>query len=195
MQAIDVLGFSHIGFVVDSIDKFRATWEPILGLDGWIIREVGQDSGRVQLHGELVDKPTSTRVAFAKFQGTAIELIEPIEGPSGSSEWLRERGPGMQHIAVWVADLPTALKRVDGEADITYSPAVLRPALAGRPVSATVSADQPPTRPAFWAYIEPKADDTSWTLELLDAKFAADYHAYYGDRPFYPGELPGTSAG
>ena len=30
MQAIDVLGFSHIGFVVDSIDRFRATWGALL---------------------------------------------------------------------------------------------------------------------------------------------------------------------
>lgn len=194
MQAIDVLGFSHIGFVVDSIDRFRATWGALLGLDDWLVREVGQPAGRVQLHGEPVDQPSRSRVAFAKFRGTALELIEPIEGRSGGADWLRTSGPGIQHIGVWVRDLPTELKRLGDEVEVSYSAASLHPALAARPVAATVSPGEAPVRPPFWAYVEPLESGTRWSLELLDAKFAADYRAHYGDHPYYPGELPGTSA-
>lgn len=194
MQAIDVLAFSHIGFVVGSVDQFRATWGALLGLDDWLVREVGQPAGRVQLHGEPVDQPTRSRVAFTKFRGTALELVEPIEGESAAAEWLRNSGAGMQHIGVWVRDLPTELKRLGDEVEVSYSAAILHPALAARPVAATVSTSEAPMRPPFWAYVEPLTSDTRWSIELLDAKFAADYRAYYGDSPYYPGELPDTSA-
>jgi catechol 2,3-dioxygenase-like lactoylglutathione lyase family enzyme len=192
MHPIDVLAFSHIGFVVENVDEFRATWGAILGLDDWLVREVGQPGGRVQLHGELVDEPTRSRVAFAKFRGTALELIEPIDGSSRAAEWLRTTGPGMQHIGVWVRDLPAELKGLGDEVEVSYSAAVLHPALAGRPIAATVATDEAPIRPPFWAYVEPPASSTRWSLELLDARFAADYHAYYGDYAYYPGDLPGT---
>jgi hypothetical protein len=194
MQPIDVLAFSHVGFVVESVDRFRATWGALLGLDDWLVREVGQPAGHVQLHGELVDQPSRSRVAFTKFRGTALELIEPIEGQSGAGEWLRHGGAGIQHIGVWVRDLPTELKRLGAEVEVTYSAAVLHPALAARPVAATASTSETPLRPPFWAYVEPLASDTRWSIELLDAKFAADYRAYYGDNAYYPGELPDTSA-
>jgi catechol 2,3-dioxygenase-like lactoylglutathione lyase family enzyme len=193
MQAIDVLAFSHIGFVVDSIDGFRATWGRLLGLEAWLVRDVGQPAGQVQLHGELVDQPSRSRVAFTKFRGTAIELVEPVEGKSRAAEWLRENGAGMQHIGVWVRDLPAELKRLGGHVEVTYSAAVLHPALASRPVAATLSAGDAPVRPPFWAYLEPLASGICWALELLDAQFADDYRALYGDKPYYPGELPGTS--
>jgi hypothetical protein len=194
MQPIDALAFSHIGFIVESIDGFRATWGAVLGIEDWLIRDVAQPPGRVQLHGELVDHPSRSRVAFTKFRGTAIELIEPVEGRTGAAQWLRDNGTGMQHIGMWVRDLPSTLKALGDEVEVTYSAAVLHPALAARPVSATVSAAAAPVRPPFWAYVEPLASHARWTLELLDAKFAADYRAYYGDNAYYPGELPGTSA-
>jgi catechol 2,3-dioxygenase-like lactoylglutathione lyase family enzyme len=194
MRAVDVLAFSHIGFVVESVDRFRASWGALLGLDDWLVRDVGQPAGRVQLHGEPVDQPTRSRVAFTKFRGTSLELIEPVEGESGAAEWLRTSGAGMQHIGVWVRDLPTELERLGDQVEITYSAAALHPALAARPVAATVPAGEAPARPPFWAYVEPLTSDTRWSLELLDAKFAADYRAYYGGNAYYPGELPGTSA-
>lgn len=194
MRAVDVLAFSHIGFVVESVDEFRATWGALLGLDDWLVRDVGQPAGRVQLHGEPLDQPSRSRVAFTKFRGTALELIEPIEGQSGAAEWLRTSGAGIQHIGVWVRDLPKELERLGDEVEVTYSAASLHPALAARAVAAALPAGEAPVRPPFWAYVEPLTSDTRWSLELLDAKFAADYRAYYGDNAYYPGELPDTSA-
>jgi hypothetical protein len=194
MQAVDVLAFSHLGFVVESVEEFRATWGALLGLDTWLVREVGQPPGRVQLHGQVVDEPTGSRVAFTKFRGTALELIEPMGGQTASAEWLATSGGGIQHIGVWVRDLPTELRRLGGDAEIVYSAASLHPGLAARPVAATVSTAEAPVRPPFWAYVEPLASKTRWALELLDAKFAADYREYYGNNAYYPGDLPDSSA-
>jgi len=193
MEPFDVLAFSHIGFVVESIDDFRSSWGSLLGLDEWLVRDVGQPGGRVQLHGEIVGEPTRSRVAFTKFRGTSIELIEPLDGRSGAAEWLSSNGGGIQHIGVWVRDLPVELERLAGEIEVTYSSTTLRPGLAARPVAATVATAEAPVRPPFWAYVEPLTGNTRWSLELLDAKFAADYHAYYGDNAYYPGELPDTT--
>src|SRR5260370_4194080 len=93
MRAVDVLAFSHIGVVVESVDRFRASWGALLGLDDWLVRDVGQPAGRVQLHGEPVDQPTRSRVAFTKFPGTSLELTEPVEGESRAAQWLRTPPP------------------------------------------------------------------------------------------------------
>jgi Glyoxalase/Bleomycin resistance protein/Dioxygenase superfamily len=192
MQPIDVLAFSHLGLVVTSIDEFRASWGALLGIEDWHLVEVSQDPGRVQLHGELIEQPSRSRVAMAKFRGTALELIEPIDGLSGGADWLRKKGAGLQHIAVWVRDLPAVLADIGGGAQVTYSPAVLHPMLASRPVAASVTSGEAQVRPPFWAYVQPLTATASWTLELLDARFAATYREYYGDTAYYPGDLPDT---
>ena len=143
---------------------------------------------------EAWDEPATSRVAFAKFRGTAIELIEPVTGQSRAAEWLRDHGADLQHVAMWVADLPAELANLDGDAEVTYSPAALHPALAGRPVAATVTGTGAALpRPPFWAYVEPLASQVNWTLELLDARFAAAYREFCGDYPYYPGDLPGSA--
>lgn len=193
VRSLDILAFSHIGFVVPSVREFRDTWGALLGIEDWLEKEVELPAGRVQIHGERVLVPTANVLAFAKLGGTAIELIEPRHDDTGAARWLREHGPGMQHIGVWVADLPTELAKLDGDYAVTYSPASLLPELADRPASAMVELDgSAPARPPFWAYLEPTAATAGWNLELLDAKFAWAYRESYGDYVFYPGELPGS---
>jgi hypothetical protein len=194
MEPIDVLAFSHIGFVVPSIARFRSSWGALLGIEDWLIREPALPPGGVQIHGDLIEEPSKARVAFAKFRGTALELIEPLEGPSPAATWLAAGAGGIQHIGVWVNDLARQLTRLREDIAVTYSAAALHPVLASRPVSATLSGVGETETLPFWAYVEPFTTDVRWSLELLDAQFAADFRAYYGDRPFYPGELPGTAA-
>lgn len=191
MESLDILGFSHIGFVVPSIDEFRATWDDLLGIDDWLVQDVGLGADRIQLHGEIVGVDSVSRIGFAKFKGTSLELIEPGTGKSGGRAWLETHGAGMQHIGVWVRDIKVALARIEGTVEVTYSPISLRPELASRPVSAVTTL---PVRPPFWAYVEPTTNQTGWTLELLDIQFATEHRATYGQTSFYPGELPGTEA-
>lgn len=193
IQALDVLAFSHIGFVVPSVREFRETWGRLLGIEDWLEKEVTLPGGRVQIHGTRVLVPTANVIAFAKFGGTSIEIIEPLHEDTGAARWLREHGPGMQHIGVWVADLPTELAKLDGNYAVTYSPASLLPELADRPASAMVAVDDAaPVRPPFWAYLEATESTAGWNVELLDAKFEWAYREAYGDYVFYPGDLPGS---
>jgi Glyoxalase/Bleomycin resistance protein/Dioxygenase superfamily len=196
MKEFDILGFSHIGIVVDSIDLFRSTWDQLLGLDDWLIRDVDHRPETVQLHGRLNTAPCVSRVAFTRFKGTALEIIEPISGPSVASEWAHSVGTGMNHIGMWVRNLAEELEQSDEDLEIVYSSASLHPSLARRPVSAVLNAGStlaPP--PAFWAYVNPSQNTVNWQIELLDAGFATEYRARYnGDHVFYPGDLPGTTS-
>lgn len=196
MPSFDILEFSHVGFVVASIDEFCASWGALLGVDRWTGQEATQQPGIFQLHGELVTEPVRTRVAYARVGGLPVELVEPGDGPSRAAEWLAAHGSGLQHIAMWVRDLPAELARLDGQAEVSYSPAALVPALASRPVAAAVTAapGQVAPRPPFWAYLEPRAGQpVNCTLELLDARFAHAYREVYGDASYYPGDLPGAA--
>lgn len=189
--ALDVLGFSHIGFVVPSLREFRGTWGALLGIDDWQEMEVELPAGRVQLCGERVMVPTASVIGFARFGGTAIEVIEPRHDDTAAARWLRDHGPGIQHIAVWVQNLPAELAKISGDYAVTYSPASLIAELADRPASAMVAVE-PSTRPAFWAYVEPIAATAGWNLELLDANFERTFRESYGNYVFYPGDLPGS---
>lgn len=191
IDKIDILGFSHIGFVVPSVEEFRNTWGVMLGADDWVQRDVPQPAGRVQLHGRSITEPSANRVAFAKVRGLSIELIEPLSGETSAADWLKTRGPGIQHVGVWVRDLATELEKLGDAVAVTYSAASLIPELADKPVTAMVPTD-PAARPPFWAYVQPLGVTAGWELELLDAKFEDAYRAYYGDYAFYPGDLPGT---
>jgi hypothetical protein len=190
---LDILAFSHIGFVVPSVREFRDSWGTLLGIGDWLEKEVELPAGRVQIHGEPVLVPTANVIAFAKFGGTSIEVIEPRHDDTGAARWLREHGPGMQHIGVWVEDLPTELAKLGGNYAVTYSPVSLIPELADRPASAMVEVDpSAPVRPPFWAYLETTSATAGWNLELLDAKFEWAYREAYGEYVFYPGDLPGS---
>jgi hypothetical protein len=176
--------------VVESIEGFRQSWGPILGLDEWVVREAELPAHEVQLHGGVLNHRIITRVACTRFAGTALELLEPVSGASATQDWLEQNGEGLQHVAVWVRDLPSALDRLEGRIDVTYSPANLRPELASRPVAAVAGASAIGDDSGFWCYAQPLSAGSLWSLELLDTKFAEDFRAYYGNSVYYPGELP-----
>lgn len=188
-MSLDILGFSHIGFAVRSIEDFQATWGRSLGLTEWAVHEE-QAQGGIQLHGSDIG-PLVVRVAFARLGGTALELIETREGMTHHREHLERTASGLHHIAFWVRDLPTELAKV-GELglEIVMSPASLRPELRDRPVSAIVNNPGDTIEiPQFFAFLDTLEGDKHFTLELLDAKFAVDYRKLNGRLPYYPGEL------
>lgn len=190
-MSLDILGFSHVGFAVRSIEEFQATWGRSLGLTEWTVHEE-QAPGGIQLHGSDTG-PLVVRVAFARLAGTSLELIETREGMTHHREHLERTASGLHHIAFWVRDLSTELAKV-GELglEIVMSPASLRPELRDRPVSAVVkeaSASGSIEIPQFFAFLDTLEGDKHFTLELLDAKFADDYRKLNGRLPYYPGEL------
>jgi methylmalonyl-CoA/ethylmalonyl-CoA epimerase len=80
----------HVGVVVQDLEEFvdRLT----AGLGG-ARREVSDPT-----HGHL-------KVVFVDFPNCSVEVIEPIDSSHPNAGWLREHGPGVQHLAFEVDDM------------------------------------------------------------------------------------------
>ena len=188
-QALDILGFSHIGFAVDSVEEFAETWGAALGIPEWHTYEASS-SGGIQLHG-ADSGPVVVQVAFARLGGTSLELIETKVGMTHHKETIQRRGAGLHHVAFWVRDLTTELAKAPSLGlEIVTSPSQLRPELRDRPVSAVVHDSSALGIPQYFAFLDTINGGAHFGLELLDAKFAEDYRAMNGPHPYYPGELP-----
>jgi catechol 2,3-dioxygenase-like lactoylglutathione lyase family enzyme len=185
VSRLHLLGLSHVGLAVPSIDEFRQTWGAVLGITDWLVRDLPQPDGGLQLHGE-VQPAAFSRAAFARLADTAIELVEPHTGNTRTSAWLAEHGPGIHHLAFWVDDLPAALAALGDTVEVTYSPVGVRPGVA---VLTTSPVGEHAVPPGFWAYTEATAARVPWCLELLDVRYADTVRAAFGDYLCYPGEV------
>lgn len=91
---MNVEGVHHLGIIVRdaraAAERFRA-----LGLEvtGW------EDYG-----------PGLLRIGFIPLAGAMLELIEPLTAEGFNAEWLQTRGEGLQHIALHVADIRSAME-------------------------------------------------------------------------------------
>lgn len=84
----------HIGFVVADLDAAVAYYREAFGLADW----------------ERIALPERyAAVAVARLGDTLLELIAPTAEQASFARFLRERGPGMHHIAYRVADIRAAL--------------------------------------------------------------------------------------
>jgi catechol 2,3-dioxygenase-like lactoylglutathione lyase family enzyme len=189
-ESLEIVGFSHIGFAVASIEEFRETWGAALGIKDWSIHDEAA-SGGINLHGHDSGE-LEVRVAYARLGGTPLELIETRLGRTHHLEHLERRGAGLHHIAFWVSDLRTELRKVDSLGlEIVMAPASLQAGLGNRHVSAVVTgadAGSVPV-PEVFAFLDLGRGQTHFALELLDARFAADYQRLNGNMPLIPGDL------
>ncbi|WP_160330435.1 VOC family protein [Sphaerimonospora mesophila] len=190
MHDLGIVSLCHVGLAVRSIAEFRATWGALLGVEKWLVQKVEQPDGLLQLHGELLAGSRST-VAMARLGDIAIELVEPHQGRTRTSQWLDEHGPGIHHLAFWVEDLGRAIDALGERAEVSYSLAARRPGLTP-PWGAVVRGSgappvaPPPGGPGFWAYVEDRNAQVPWCLELLDAGSADTVRAIFGDHLVYP---------
>ena len=89
-----VQGVHHVGLLVRdaraAAERFRA-----LGLEVTAWEDYG---------------PGLLRVGFISLEGMLLELIEPLTAEGFNADWLRERGEGIQHIALQVNDIHAAIE-------------------------------------------------------------------------------------
>lgn len=97
----------HIGIVVRSIEETGALYKDLLGVTEWHSWEVERDG--LPTNPATAGKHGRIRIAYGRAPGQTIELLQPLDGTTIWSEFLRERGEGVQHIGVWTPDLPGAL--------------------------------------------------------------------------------------
>jgi methylmalonyl-CoA epimerase len=89
------VGVDHVGVVVKNLDEAIGVYRDVLGF---------------RLKSVHVLTERKVRVAFFSTGGeTNIELLEPIGSDSPVAKFLESRGEGIQHVAVRVDDIETAL--------------------------------------------------------------------------------------
>jgi methylmalonyl-CoA/ethylmalonyl-CoA epimerase len=87
----------HIGFAVRDIDESIAFYSTMFGVTDW---------ERLALPERFMD------VAATHVGGVLLELIAPTSDAASFAKHLRERGPGMHHIAYRVNDITAALAQL-----------------------------------------------------------------------------------
>ncbi|MCK4791297.1 MAG: VOC family protein [Desulfobacteraceae bacterium] len=112
----DVLGpvrlppLDHIGVVVKDIDKtvefLSSTW----GLGPWEILEYAPSDDELE-----IGEPYRIKLAFASLGSARLELIQPLDGKSLWSEFLENKGEGIQHIAFMVSKWDEMVPRLKDE--------------------------------------------------------------------------------
>lgn len=87
----------HIGFAVRDLDEAVAFYAQAFGVGDW----------------ERIAMPERhMAVAAARVGGMLLELIAPTSEDAAFAKYLRERGPGMHHVAYRVDDIVAALAEV-----------------------------------------------------------------------------------
>ncbi len=108
-----IQGVHHLGIVVRdaraAAERFRA-----LGLEVSDWEEYG---------------PGLLRIGFIPLGGAMLELIEPLTAEGFNADWLRERGEGLQHIALQVDDIQAAMDALQARG-VALQDAVPRPGAA-----------------------------------------------------------------
>lgn len=80
----------HIGIAVESIEGALPFYQKALGLD-------------ISHREELADR--HVKVAFLQAGEASLELLEPIGKEGVISKFLKERGPGLHHLAFRVGNV------------------------------------------------------------------------------------------
>lgn len=109
----------HVAMVVSDLDEALETYGRLFGA------AVEQ---RERLDEEGVE------AAMLRVGSSRLELITPLDGESGVARFLANRGPGMHHVALGVADVASALNRLEG-AGATIVDGHLRRGIGGREVA------------------------------------------------------------
>jgi methylmalonyl-CoA/ethylmalonyl-CoA epimerase len=84
---------NHLGVIVEDMNAAIAGFRDRLGLP----------LAKTEVYADILD------IAFLPCGDTQVELICPREGDDPAARYLREHGPGIQHVAFEVEDVEAAL--------------------------------------------------------------------------------------
>ena len=96
---------SHIGVLVEDIDRAMEFYTQKFGVDSW------QYFGELREEAEYYGKPHKLcyKAAMASFDTMQLELIQPTAEGSVFADDLKAHGPGIHHICVKVDDIEKAI--------------------------------------------------------------------------------------
>jgi len=99
---------SHVGIVVRDIDKAMEYYTSVFGL-GPFTTEV-YDLRSFVYRGKIASARVQAAIAYSG--SVFIELVQVLEGETVHTEFLREKGEGLQHVAFLVRNLDDKLKEL-----------------------------------------------------------------------------------
>ncbi len=104
----------QIGIVVKDVEKAARDFAAFFGIPvpGWTWTDP-VEKARTSYRG----KPSAARarLAFMKFGGLDVELIEPDKEPSTWREFLDARGEGIHHVAFFVQGMKDRVAELEGK--------------------------------------------------------------------------------
>ena len=109
-----VLGVQQVAVGAERKERLRHLWIDLLGLT---------PKGSHRSEAENVDED------IAECGGVEVDLMQPID-PSARP---RVHAPPLNHVGLWVADLPDAVKWL-GERGVRFTPGGIRPGAGGHDV-------------------------------------------------------------
>lgn len=99
---------SHVGVVVRDMDEATEYYSTVFGL-GPFTTEV-YDLKSFNYRGKMASARVKAAIAYSG--PVFIELVQVLEGETVHTEFLRERGEGLQHVAFLVRNLDEKLKEL-----------------------------------------------------------------------------------
>ena len=114
MSVVQLGKISHVGIVVEDAVKAAAFWERVFGVGPFSIDTYELDEST---HFRFKGKPARARMkaAIAYSGDVFIELVEVLEGESPHTEFMREHGEGLQHVAFSVRDIDQVVAELEPE--------------------------------------------------------------------------------
>jgi 4-hydroxyphenylpyruvate dioxygenase-like putative hemolysin len=95
---------SHVGIVVEDCRKAAAWWERVFGIGPFSIDDYKLDaSTHFKFKGEPAEATMKAAIAYTG--KVFVELVEVLEGESPHTEFFRDHGEGLQHVAFSVRDI------------------------------------------------------------------------------------------
>lgn len=89
--------FHHICLLVRDVEKAAENFARTFGIGPFVAAPYEAPASKATVHG----KPQGYKLNFAnaKIGPITLELVEPVEGNSALTEFLKERGEGLHHLA------------------------------------------------------------------------------------------------
>lgn len=105
---------SHVGIVVEDCEKTAAWWERVFGVGPFSTEEyVLDETTGFRFKGEPARARMKASIAYSG--KVFIELVEVLEGESPHTEFLREHGEGLQHVAFAVENMGQVVSDLKAE--------------------------------------------------------------------------------
>ena len=104
----------QVGLIVRDIEKSAEAYSQVFGMPkpSVIITDT-PDVAKTTYKGELTN--AQAKLAFFQMGQVALELIEPIGGPSTWQEFLDEKGEGVHHIAFMIQGADEVVAFLEGK--------------------------------------------------------------------------------